>query len=200
MKRTMSSDRPLGALSDSISATNPYLYWSTSIRRTCSTVSCTAAISLSVYCRASSRRALLPNRDRRAEANGSAPPRSTARVWTRKSLSAASSPDCVGVNRSAIIMRKRALRIAPSGRGRSSRLLDSASASAIRSSSSISARSWKTRAPVCEAGSPKIAKPFLAKFPMRTIAAGQDVFEPVDGVHAMRRALAFSERMESFAR
>src|SRR5882757_4945899 len=44
MKRTISSDRPLGALSDSISVSNPYLYWSTSIRRTCSTVSCTAGI------------------------------------------------------------------------------------------------------------------------------------------------------------
>src|SRR4029079_19708662 len=44
MKRTMSSDRPLGALSDSMSVTNPYLYWSTSRRRTRSTVSCTAGI------------------------------------------------------------------------------------------------------------------------------------------------------------
>src|SRR5471032_514462 len=44
MKRTVSSERPLGAFSDSISVTNPYLYWSTSIRRTCSTVSCTAGI------------------------------------------------------------------------------------------------------------------------------------------------------------
>src|SRR5260221_3397410 len=44
MKRTVSSDRPLGALSDSISVSNPYRYWSTSIRRTRSTVSCTAAI------------------------------------------------------------------------------------------------------------------------------------------------------------
>ena len=34
MKRTVSSDRPFGALSDSISVSNPYLYWSTSIRRT----------------------------------------------------------------------------------------------------------------------------------------------------------------------
>ena len=40
----MSSDRPFGALSDSMSVTNPYLYWSTSIRRTRSTVSCTAGI------------------------------------------------------------------------------------------------------------------------------------------------------------
>src|ERR1700736_2956452 len=44
MKRTVSSDRPLGALSDSISVSNPYLYWSTSMRRTRSTVSCTAGI------------------------------------------------------------------------------------------------------------------------------------------------------------
>jgi hypothetical protein len=34
----------LGALSDSMSVTNPYLYWSTSRRRTRSTVSCTAGI------------------------------------------------------------------------------------------------------------------------------------------------------------
>ena len=47
MKRTVSSDRPFGALSDSISVSNPYLYWSTSIRRTCSTVSCTAGILVS---------------------------------------------------------------------------------------------------------------------------------------------------------
>src|SRR3979411_27115 len=44
MKRTVSSDRPLGALSDSIRVSKPYLYWSTSIRRTRSTVSCTAGI------------------------------------------------------------------------------------------------------------------------------------------------------------
>src|SRR5260370_23046847 len=47
MKRTMSSERPLGALSDSISVTNPYLYWSTSMWRTRSMVSCTAGISSS---------------------------------------------------------------------------------------------------------------------------------------------------------
>src|SRR6476659_6643486 len=47
MKRTMSSDRPLGALSDSISVTNPYLYWSISMWRTRSMVSCTADISSS---------------------------------------------------------------------------------------------------------------------------------------------------------
>src|SRR5262244_671590 len=46
MKRTMSSERPLGAFSDSISVSNPYLYWSTSIWRTRSTVSCTAGIEL----------------------------------------------------------------------------------------------------------------------------------------------------------
>src|ERR1700730_16030049 len=45
MKRTVSSQSPLGAFSDSISVSNPYLYWSTLIRRTCSTVSCTAGIS-----------------------------------------------------------------------------------------------------------------------------------------------------------
>src|SRR5580692_9747780 len=44
INRTVSSDRPLGALSDSISVSNPYRYWSTSIRLTRSTVSCTAAI------------------------------------------------------------------------------------------------------------------------------------------------------------
>src|SRR3984893_6449273 len=44
MKRMVSSQSPLGALSDSMSVTNPYLYWSTSIRRTFSTVSCTAGI------------------------------------------------------------------------------------------------------------------------------------------------------------
>src|ERR1700730_12498515 len=49
MKRTVSSDRPLGALSDSMSVSNPYLYWSTSIRRTCSTVSCTAGILPSAH-------------------------------------------------------------------------------------------------------------------------------------------------------
>src|SRR5712691_2236265 len=49
MKRTVSSERPLGAFSDSISVTNPYLYWSTSIRRTCSTVSCTAGIVPSAH-------------------------------------------------------------------------------------------------------------------------------------------------------
>src|SRR5215203_6934053 len=42
IKRTVSSDRPFGAFSDSISVTNPYLYWSTSMRRTRSIVSCTA--------------------------------------------------------------------------------------------------------------------------------------------------------------
>src|SRR5271170_523501 len=49
MNRTVSSDRPLGALSDSISVSNPYLYWSTSIRRTWSTVSCTAGIRPSAH-------------------------------------------------------------------------------------------------------------------------------------------------------
>src|SRR6202035_3926168 len=49
MKRTVSSDRPFGALSDSISVSNPYLYWSTSMRRTCSTVSCTAGIRPSAH-------------------------------------------------------------------------------------------------------------------------------------------------------
>src|SRR6185312_16123378 len=49
MNRTVSSERPLGAFSDSISVTNPYLYWSTSIRRTCSTVSCTAGILPSAH-------------------------------------------------------------------------------------------------------------------------------------------------------
>src|SRR5260221_14135491 len=44
MKRTVSSDSPLGALSDSILVSNPYRYWSTSMRLTRSTVSCTAAI------------------------------------------------------------------------------------------------------------------------------------------------------------
>src|SRR3954464_8091615 len=44
MKRTVSSDSPLGALSDSIVVSNPYRYWSTSIRLTRSTVSCTAGI------------------------------------------------------------------------------------------------------------------------------------------------------------
>src|SRR5580693_2207330 len=47
MKRTVSSDRPLGALSDSISVTNPYLYWSISMLRTRSMVSCPAGISSS---------------------------------------------------------------------------------------------------------------------------------------------------------
>src|SRR6476660_6251183 len=47
MKRTMSSERPLGALSDAISVTNPYLYWSTSMWRTRSMVSWTAGISSS---------------------------------------------------------------------------------------------------------------------------------------------------------
>src|SRR3569833_4219864 len=42
MKRTVSSERPFSAFSDSMLVSNPYLYWSTSIRRTCSTVSCTA--------------------------------------------------------------------------------------------------------------------------------------------------------------
>src|ERR1700678_3058510 len=45
MKRTVSSQSPFGARSDSISVSTPYLYWSASIRRTCSTVSCTAGIS-----------------------------------------------------------------------------------------------------------------------------------------------------------
>src|SRR5499427_5292683 len=45
MKRTVSSQSPLGAFSDSMSVSNPYLYWSTSIRRTRSTVSRTAGIS-----------------------------------------------------------------------------------------------------------------------------------------------------------
>src|SRR5450830_63182 len=49
MKRTVSSESPIGAFSDSISVTNPYLYWSTSIRRTCSTVSCTAGILPSAH-------------------------------------------------------------------------------------------------------------------------------------------------------
>src|SRR3984957_19263782 len=44
IKRTVSSDSPFGALSDSINVSNPYRYWSTSIRRTRSTVSCTAGI------------------------------------------------------------------------------------------------------------------------------------------------------------
>src|SRR5579871_4130225 len=46
MKRTVSSERPFGALSDSISVTKPYLYWSTSMERTRSTVSCTAGIQI----------------------------------------------------------------------------------------------------------------------------------------------------------
>src|SRR5690242_2251266 len=49
MNRTVSSERPLGAFSDSMSVTNPYLYWSTSIRRTLSTVSCTAGILSSAH-------------------------------------------------------------------------------------------------------------------------------------------------------
>src|SRR6476661_6456520 len=49
MKRTVSSDRPFGAFSDSMSVTNPYLYWSTSIRRTRSIVSCTAGIHSSAH-------------------------------------------------------------------------------------------------------------------------------------------------------
>src|SRR5260370_29028935 len=49
IKRTVSSDRPLGAFSDSISVSNPYLYSSTSMRRTCSTVSCTAGIRPSAH-------------------------------------------------------------------------------------------------------------------------------------------------------
>src|SRR4029079_4750176 len=49
MNRTMSSDRPFGALSDSISVTNPYLYWSTSMRRTRSIVSWTAGIHSSAH-------------------------------------------------------------------------------------------------------------------------------------------------------
>src|SRR5262249_49697941 len=49
MKRTISSESPLGAFSDSISVSNPYLYWSTSIRRTWSTVSCTAGILPSAH-------------------------------------------------------------------------------------------------------------------------------------------------------
>src|SRR5579863_5719639 len=47
MKRTISSFRPFGALSDWISVTKPYLYWLTSIERTRSTVSWTAAIGTS---------------------------------------------------------------------------------------------------------------------------------------------------------
>ncbi len=43
----MSSERPLGAFSISMSVAKPYLYWSTSIERTCSIVSCTAGICLS---------------------------------------------------------------------------------------------------------------------------------------------------------
>src|SRR5215467_821997 len=49
MKRTVSSLSPLGAFSDSMNVSNPYLYWSTSIRRTRSTVSCTAGI-YSLHC------------------------------------------------------------------------------------------------------------------------------------------------------
>src|ERR1039458_10062324 len=49
MKRTVSSESPLGAFSDSISVTNPYLYWSTSMLRTRSTVSCTAGILPSAH-------------------------------------------------------------------------------------------------------------------------------------------------------
>src|SRR6516162_8056825 len=49
MKRMVSSERPFGAFSDSICVSNPYLYWSTSIRRTCSTVSCTAGILPSAH-------------------------------------------------------------------------------------------------------------------------------------------------------
>src|SRR6185295_7511659 len=49
MKRTVSSDKPFGALSDSISVTNPYLYWSTSMRRTRSIVSWTAGIHSSAH-------------------------------------------------------------------------------------------------------------------------------------------------------
>src|SRR6516165_2849064 len=41
MKRTISSESPLGALILSISVVNPYLYLSTSISRTRSMVSCT---------------------------------------------------------------------------------------------------------------------------------------------------------------
>src|SRR5512145_1039002 len=46
MKRTTSSERPLGALTDSISVKKPYLYLSTSISRTRATVSCTAGMAL----------------------------------------------------------------------------------------------------------------------------------------------------------
>src|SRR5215510_5781179 len=49
MKRTISSEWPLGAFSDSISVSNPYLYLSTSMRRTWSTVSCTAGILPSAH-------------------------------------------------------------------------------------------------------------------------------------------------------
>src|ERR1043165_1694841 len=47
MKRTISSFRPLGALTDSISVKKPYLYLSTSIALTRATVSCTAGITCS---------------------------------------------------------------------------------------------------------------------------------------------------------
>src|SRR5262245_18031747 len=46
MKRITSSDRPLGALTDSMSVKKPYLYLSTSISRTRATVSCTAGMAL----------------------------------------------------------------------------------------------------------------------------------------------------------
>src|SRR5690606_8696075 len=51
MNLMMSSSRPLGALSVSIEVSNPYLYWSTSIVRTCSIVSCTAGIGVLHPCR-----------------------------------------------------------------------------------------------------------------------------------------------------
>src|SRR5690606_5336175 len=51
MNRMISSLSPFGALSLSISVSKPYLYWSTSIRRTCSMVSCTAGISILHSCR-----------------------------------------------------------------------------------------------------------------------------------------------------
>ncbi len=47
----MSSFRPLGALSMSMSVSKPYLYWSTSILRTRSIVSCTAGIRVLHPCR-----------------------------------------------------------------------------------------------------------------------------------------------------
>src|SRR3972149_3884894 len=44
IRRTMSSLRPLGAVSDSMSVMKPYLYFSAAIDRTCSAVSTFAAI------------------------------------------------------------------------------------------------------------------------------------------------------------